>query len=134
MPETVGVLTMLNAKASRQLNNKQLDEAKRTVQEAVRYYNAFIIRRMAQSSSNTSSTSSCCSNSSTYSSDSPHQVNLVRCQGQLSVLLQLKIGRLEVAVGTQANNDHLIQSATRTIAKCTRKLHLMLLQDQNQNQ
>ena len=122
---------MLNAKASRQLNNKQLDEAKRTVQEAVRYYNAFIIRRMAQSSS---STSSCCSNSSTYSSYSPHQVNLVRCQGQLSVLLQLKIGRLEVAVGTQANNDHLIQSATRTIAKCTRKLHLMLLQDQNQNQ
>ena len=103
--ETSRVLTMLNAQASRQLENKQFEAAKRTVNEAIRYYedSKSVIR-------------------SRGNSGGPHEDALVRCQAQVSILLQLKIGRREAAIGAQTQNDRLSQSAQRMISQSTRSL------------
>ena len=91
------------------MENEQLDVAKRTLNEAIRFYDDFNTRRTANPSSG-----------------SPHQVNLVISQAQLSLLLKLKIGRLEVAVGTHTKNDRLTQSGGKTMKQCTCKLRGML--------
>ena len=104
MMETSRVLTMLNAQASRQLQNEQLEAAKRTVNEAIRYYeDSKSILRISSGSS-------------------PHEDALVRCQAQVSVLLKLKIGRREAALGAQTNNDRLSESAQKIIMQSTRSL------------
>lgn len=105
MMETSRVLTMLNAQASRQLQNEQFESAKRTVNEAIRYYED------SKSFSRSSSSSS-----------GPHEDALVRCQAQVSVLLKLKIARREAALGAQTNNDSLSQAAQKMITQSTRSL------------
>ena len=115
MTETCHVLSMLNAQASRQMKNEQLEAAKRTVDEAMRYYNESVQRRQG-----------------TTSSSSPHKIDLmVLCQARVSILLKVKIGRLEVALGSQTKNDRLVQTGNKTMALCTRNLQ-KLLKESNQ--
>ena len=105
--ETCRVLTMLNAQASRQLQNEQLDAAKRTVNEAIRYYDE---SKSILRSSNLP----------------PNEAALVQCQAQVSALLKLKIGRREAAMGSQTHNDRLTQSGKKMITQSTRSLREIL--------
>ena len=98
---------MLNAQASRQLQNEQLDAAKRTVNEAIRYYDE---SKSILRSSNLP----------------PNEAALVQCQAQVSALLKLKIGRREAAMGSQTHNDRLTQSGKKMITQSTRSLREIL--------
>ena len=111
MNETGRVLSMLNAKASRQMKNEQLDAAKRTVDEAMRYYDESVKRRQGNTSSS-----------------SPHHENdlMVLCLARVSILLKVKIGRLEVTLGSQTKNDLMVQAGNKTMAQCTRPLQGLL--------
>ena len=110
MTETSRVLSMLNAKAARQMKNDQLEAAKRTVDEAMRYYDESVKRRQVKTSSSL-----------------PYKCDLmVLCQARLTILLKVKIGRLEVAMGSQTKNDRLVQAGNKTMAQCTRPLKGLL--------
>lgn len=110
MTETCLVLSMLNAKASRQMKNEQLEAAKRTVEEAMRYYAESKKRWQSKTSSS-----------------SPHKFDLMAlCQARVSILLRVKIGRLEMALGSQTKNDRLVLAGNKTMAQCTRNLQGLL--------
>jgi len=99
--ETGRVLSMLNEKASKQLKNEQFDAAKRTVNEAIRYYEQ--------------SETAC-----------GKQDPILKCQAQVSALLKLKIGRLQAALGAQKNDDRLLASGKHIISQSSRTLRAIL--------
>lgn len=109
MMETSRVLSMLNAQAARQLQKEQLDAAKRSVNEAIRYYDDYKSI-----------------NNKTNFNPNPNEIALLRCQAQVSALLKLKIGRLEAALGSQTHNDRLVQSGKKVITQSSRTLRGML--------
>ena len=114
MTETCRVLSMLNATASRQLKNGQFEAARRTVHEAIRYFAESEKRkRMARNSS---------------SAPNNNKFDLmVLCQAQVSIMLKVKIGRMEVALDSQTKNGRVVlQAGNKTMAQCTRILRQLL--------
>lgn len=110
MMETGRVLSMLNLQASRQMRNDNLDAAKRSVNEAIRYYQHDGARR----------------SSHRHRHHRRHEAEMLRCQAQVAALLKLKIGRLQAALGEQKRDDELLASGRRIIAQSSRTLRGML--------
>jgi len=111
--ETNRVLSMLNLQASRQLRNGQLEAAQRSVDEAIRYFEA-ACRRLQQEER-------------LYHSQET-TTELWKSQVQVSALLKMKLGKMQASMGAQKKDERLVASGKTVIAQSSRTLRGILLQ------
>lgn len=105
--ETGRVLSMLIVQATRQIKNDQLEAAKRSVDEAIRYYEA-----------------------------NWHEVGpggasavtpaIVRCQAQVAALLKVKIGKLQAHAGIEQKDNDLLRCGNDVILQGSTSLRCLL--------
>ena len=110
--ETNRVLSMLNLQASRQLRNGQLEAAQRSVDEAIRYFEAACRRLQQEERRNPQETTT----------------ELWKSQVQVSALLKMKLGKMQASMGAQKKDDRLVASGKTVIAQSSRTLRGILLQ------
>jgi phage gp36-like protein len=102
--ETVRVLNLLNTKASAELQEGRLEEAKETATQAVDYY---------------LSTYSCASKGQSH-----HGNMMLQCQVKVSALLLRKTGAGYLEIGKQREDDDLVATGNAMIFRSSQVLKL----------